>query len=136
MKHFALSLLLLSAATLAPAIAALPAGRPLTALVTTPTEGYLMVVSRVWLGSSPKASIVTVFPDGREQTDTERLKNIDLTHFTVKGVAQGLLEVDKAALTTVNQYQAEGWHLISVAPSTVVNAGNTMFTQTIYYLGK
>ncbi|MET4108731.1 hypothetical protein ABIB60_004105 [Hymenobacter sp. UYP22] len=39
-------------------------------------------------------------------------------------------------MATVNRYYAEGWRLISVAPSDISGSGTTVFSQTIYYLEK
>jgi hypothetical protein len=91
----------------------------------------MMVISRVSLGFNAQASIVTVSPDGKEQ-----VKEIDFSRFSPKQMAANMTEVHKAAMAAVNQYSADGWQLVSVVPSDVIGSGNTVFSQTIYYLQK
>ncbi|GGG30664.1 hypothetical protein GCM10011378_04120 [Hymenobacter glacieicola] len=90
-----------------------------------------MIISRVSLGFNAQASIVTVSPEGKEQ-----VKEIDFSRFSAKQMAGNMTEVHKAAMATVNQYAADGWRLVSVVPSDVAGGGNTVFSQTIYYLEK
>ncbi|TGE10128.1 hypothetical protein [Hymenobacter fodinae] len=119
--------LLLSAVTVAPTATA----HPVAPTPAAAANGYMMIISRVSLGFNAQASIVTVSPDGKEQ-----VKEIDFSRFSPKQMAANMTEVHKAAMATVNQYTADGWHLVSVAPSDVVGGGNTIFSQTIYYLEK
>ena len=119
--------LLLSAVSVAPTATAQPVA-PATAAAA---DGYMMIISRVSLGFNAQASIVTVSPDGKEQ-----VQEIDFSRFSAKQMAGNMTEVHKAAMATVNKYAADGWKLVSVAPSDVVGSGNTVFSQTIYYLEK
>lgn len=121
--------LLLSTASLAQAAAEAPVT---TAPVTSVAAGgYMMIISRVSMGFNAQASIVTISPDGKEQ-----VKEIDFSRFSAKQMAANMTEVHKAAMAAVNQYAADGWRLVSVAPSDISSGGNTVFSQTIYYLEK
>lgn len=104
---------------------------PATPTAEAATGGYMMIISRVSMGFNAQASIVTVSPDGKEQ-----VKEIDFSRFSAKQMAANMTEVHKAAMAAVNQYVADGWRLVSVAPSDVSSGGNTVFSQTIYYLEK
>lgn len=104
---------------------------PVGPIAPAATGGYMMVISRVSLGFNAQASIVTVSPEGKELA-----KEIDFSRFSAKQMAANMTEVHKAAMATVNQYVADGWRLVNVAPSDVINGGNTIFSQTIYYLEK
>lgn len=126
--HLLLLALLLSTAAIAPAATAVPFAEPAPAVAA---GGYMMIISRVSMGFNAQASIVTVSPDGKEQ-----VKEIDFSRFSAKQMATNMTEVHKAAMAAVNQYVADGWRLVSVAPSDVVSGGNTVFSQTIYYLEK
>jgi hypothetical protein len=119
--------LLLSAVSVAPTATA----QPVAFATAAAADGYMMIISRVSLGFNAQASIVTVSPDGKEQ-----VQEIDFSRFSAKQMAGNMTEVHKAAMATVNKYAADGWKLVSVAPSDVVGSGNTVFSQTIYYLEK
>lgn len=119
--------LLLSTAAVSPVAAATPT---VTASAVVP-DGYMMIISRVSMGFNAQASIVTVAPDGKEQ-----VQEVDFSRFSAKQMASNMTEVHKAAMATVNRYHAEGWRLISVAPSDISGNGTTVFSQTIYYLEK
>jgi len=93
--------------------------------------GYMMIITRVSMGLDVQASIVTVQPNG-----TQQIKEVPFSRFSAKQMANNMTEVHKAALATLNQYQGNGWHVISVAPSDIANNGNTVLSQTIYYLEK
>ncbi|RSK51306.1 hypothetical protein [Hymenobacter rigui] len=120
--------LLLSTAAAAPAATSAPFAEPTT---TVAAGGYMMIISRVSMGFNAQASIVTVSPDGKEQ-----VKEIDFSRFSAKQMAANMTEVHKAAMAAVNQYTADGWRLVNVSPSDVISGGNTVFSQTIYYLEK
>ncbi|RSK35316.1 hypothetical protein [Hymenobacter metallilatus] len=120
--------LLLSATAAAPATLTARPAAPATAAAP---NGYMMIISRVSMGFNAQASIVTVSPDGKEQ-----VKEIDFSRFSAKQMAANMTEVHKAAMAAVNQYTADGWRLVSVAPSDIASGGNTVFSQTIYYLEK
>lgn len=126
-RTFLLAVLLSTAAVAPIATTARPAA-PATAVAP---NGYMMIISRVSMGFNAQASIVTVSPDGKEQ-----VKEIDFSRFSAKQMAANMTEVHKAAMATVNQYTADGWRLVTVAPSDVISSGNTVFSQTIYYLEK
>ncbi|MCA8831592.1 DUF4177 domain-containing protein [Hymenobacter pini] len=119
--------LLLSSAAVAPAATTAPSAEP----TTVAAGSYMMIISRVSLGFNAQASIVTVSPDGKEQ-----VKEIDFSRFSAKQMAANMTEVHKAAMAAVNQYTADGWRLVNVSPSDVISGGNTVFSQTIYYLEK
>lgn len=121
--------LLLSAASFAQAATEVSTGVAPTTSVAA--GGYMMIISRVSMGFNAQASIVTIAPDGKEQ-----VKEIDFSRFSAKQMAANMTEVHKAAMAAVNKYEAEGWRLVSVAPSDVASGGNTVFSQTIYYLEK
>jgi len=121
--------LLLSAASFAQAATEAPVTAAPAASVAT--GGYMMIISRVSMGFNAQASIVTIAPDGKEQ-----VKEIDFSRFSAKQMAANMTEVHKAAMAAVNLYTADGWRLVSVAPSDVASGGNTVFSQTIYYLEK
>lgn len=123
-----LTALVLSASSLTSTRAAAPTP-PAPAVAAS--GGYMMIISRVSMGFNAQASIVTISPDGKEQ-----VKEIDFSRFSAKQMASNMTEVHKAALATVNQYAADGWRLISIAPSDIVGTGTTVFSQTIYYLEK
>ena len=92
----------------------------------------MMIISRVSLGFDAQASIVTVHPDGKQE-----VKEIDFSRFSAKQMASNMTEVHKTAMMTVNQYAAQGWRVVSIAPSDILaGQGATIFTQTIYYLEK
>jgi hypothetical protein len=121
--------LLLSAASFAQAATEAPVTAAPTASVAT--GGYMMIISRVSMGFNAQASIVTIAPDGKEQ-----VQEVDFSRFSAKQMAGNMTEVHKAAMATVNRYYADGWRLISIAPSDISGSGNTVFSQTIYYLEK
>ncbi|GAB3836271.1 DUF4177 domain-containing protein [Hymenobacter jeollabukensis] len=116
---FALILGLVSFSHLAPAATAGDGG------------SYMMVISRVSMGFDAQASIVTIQPDGKQE-----VKAVDFSRFSAKQMANNMTEVHKAAMTIVNQYAAQGWRIVNIAPSDVANGGSTVFSQTIYYLEK
>ena len=94
--------------------------------------GYMMVISRVSMGFDAQASVATVHPDGKQE-----VKEVDFSRFSAKQMANNMTEVHKAAMTVVNQYAAQGWRVVSIAPSDVAGGnGATIFSQTIYYLEK
>lgn len=93
--------------------------------------GSMMVISRISLGFDARASIVTVNPDGTQQE-----KEVDYRRVTAKQMAANMTEVHKAALLTVNQYQVQGWRIVSAVPNEILQGGNTVFSQTIYILEK
>ncbi|UYZ63012.1 DUF4177 domain-containing protein [Hymenobacter weizhouensis] len=107
------------------------AAQPVAPAVAVAPNGYMMIISRVSLGFNAQASIVIVSPDGKEQ-----VREIDFSRFSAKQMAANMTEVHKAAMAAVNQLTADGWRLVSVAPSDVISGGNTVFSQTIYYLEK
>ena len=94
-------------------------------------SGYMMIISRVSMGFDAQASVVTVHPDGKQE-----VKEVEFSRFSAKQMASNMTEVHKAAMVTVNQYQEKGWRVVSIAPSDIANGGNTVFSQTIYYLEK
>ncbi|MDU0369253.1 hypothetical protein ACFPAF_02505 [Hymenobacter endophyticus] len=118
--------LLLGAASFAQAATEAPVTAAPT--VSVATGGYMMIISRVSLGFNVQASIVTVSPDGKEQ-----VQEVDFSRFSAKQMAANMTEVHKAVMVAINQYTADGWRLVSVAPSDVSSGGNTVFSQTIYY---
>ena len=93
--------------------------------------GNMMVISNVSLGFDAQASIITVGPDG-----SQKEKAIEFSKGSAKRVAANMTEVHRAALAVINEQARNGWHLVSIAPSGLANAGNTFFSQNVYVLEK
>lgn len=92
---------------------------------------HMMIVSNVSIGFDAQASITIIAPDG-----TQKEKALEFSKGSAKKVAANMTEVHKATLMAINEYTRTGWHVVSVAPSGLSNAGNTYFTQNVYILEK
>ncbi len=91
-------------------------------------DGYLMVVGSGRPGTNSSVPEITIIqPDGQQQV--QRLPAIKIgteRYSTAAGVA-----LHAAELLTINKFRAQGWHVVSMAQSTV-GVGAT--TETVYLL--
>lgn len=93
--------------------------------------GTMMVVSNLSFGFNAQASIVTIGADG-----SQKEKEVDFSRGSAKQLAANTTVVHKAALVAINEQTRNGWHVVSIAPTSVTSGGNTNFIQTIYVLEK
>jgi len=100
----------------------------------TAPKTYMMVVSSVAAGSifsGITATITTIAPDG-----TEKLQPVEFKRSSAKKAAESLQDVQVAALSKVNEYAREGWHLTNSTSSALAAQGSTIVYQNVYLLEK
>lgn len=91
-------------------------------------SGYLMVVGSGRPGANSYVpEITTIQPNGQEQV--QRLTNIKIG--TERNSTAAAVALHKAELLRINELNAQGWQVVSIAQSTV-GVGAT--TETVYLL--
>ena len=93
--------------------------------------GYMMIIGSAKLaGFSYEADVITIAPDGSQQS-----QDIDLKTGSARKLTASLAELRKAELSQVNHLNGQGWHLVSVAPNNV-GGDRGMISQMVYVLEK
>ena len=94
--------------------------------------GCMMIISNPSReGFSNGVTLTTVAPDGTQQEQSTKIKNSLFTSRSADAI-----EVHKLELAVLNSYTRDGWHLLSVTPTTVLDKGTSLEYQTIYLLEK
>ena len=83
-------------------------------------------------GLSQGITITTVAPDGTQQEQSTKIKSSLFTSRSADAI-----EAHKLELAVLNSYTRDGWHILSVTPTTVLDKGTTSWeNQTVYLLEK
>ena len=94
--------------------------------------GCMMIISNPSRGGfSSGVSITTVAPDGTQLEQSTKIKSTLLTSRSADAI-----EAHKLELAVLNSYTRDGWHILSVTPTTVLDKGTTSEYQTVYLLEK
>lgn len=94
--------------------------------------GCMMIISNPSRGGfSNGVTITIVAPDGTQREQSTRIKSSLFTSRSADAI-----EAHKLELAMLNSYTRDGWRILSVTPTTVLDKGTTSEYQTVYLLEK
>lgn len=94
--------------------------------------GCMMIISNPSpSGFSNGVTITTVAPDGTQREQSTKIKSSLFASRSAHAI-----EAHKLELAVLNSYARDGWRILSVTPTTVLDKGTTSEYQTVYLLEK
>ena len=93
--------------------------------------GCMMIISNPSSGFGYGVTITTVAPDGTQSEQSTKIKS-DLS----TSRSADAIEAHKLELAVLNSYTRNGWRVLSVTPTTLLDKGTISAYQNVYLLEK